>query len=91
MAKQREIKKEELKDVVSSDRSVFGVWNYRLMIVGVVMIVVGFLLMIGGESPSPDVFNEEMFSFRRITLSTIFILAGFVVEIFAIMMKKIVK
>lgn len=91
MAKQKEIKKEEFKDGVSMDRAVFGVWNYRLMIVGLVMVVVGFILMVGGESPSPDVFNEEMFSFRRITLSTIFILAGFVVEIFAIMMKKNVR
>lgn len=90
MAKHVEIKKEDSKEI-SSDRAVFGVWNYRLMVIGLIMIILGFILMVGGKSPSPDVFNEDMFSFRRITLSTIFILAGFIVEIFAIMMKKIVK
>jgi hypothetical protein len=43
--------------------------------------------MIGGGSTDPDVFNPKMFDFRHITLSTILILAGFVVEIVAIFWK----
>ncbi|MCK9204241.1 MAG: DUF3098 domain-containing protein [Bacteroidales bacterium] len=57
------------------------------MLIGLVFILVGFLLMIGGGSTDPNQFNPEMFSFRRITLAPILILAGYVVEIFAIMKK----
>jgi hypothetical protein len=65
----------------------FGKENYRLMLIGLALIVIGFLLMIGGGSTDPNQFNPEIFSFRRITLSPILILAGYVVEIFAIMKK----
>ncbi|MCK9421124.1 MAG: DUF3098 domain-containing protein [Bacteroidales bacterium] len=57
------------------------------MLIGLALIVIGFLLMIGGGSTDPNQFNPEIFSFRRITLSPILILAGYVVEIFAIMKK----
>ena len=58
--------------------------NYILVVVGVLLIALGLILMIGGGSTDPDVFNEKMFSFQRITLAPILILAGFVVEIVAI-------
>lgn len=61
--------------------------NYKLLIIGFVIIVIGFLLMIGGKAESPDVFNEEIFSFRRITLAPIIVLFGFIFEIYAIMKK----
>lgn len=61
--------------------------NYRLLAIGFIIIVIGFLLMIGGKAESPDVFNEEVFSFRRITLAPIVVLFGFVFEIYAIMKK----
>jgi hypothetical protein len=63
----------------------FGKENYRLMLIGLAFIVIGFLLMIGGGSTDPTKFNPEIFSFRRITLAPILILAGYVIEIFAIM------
>ena len=59
--------------------------NYRLMAIGFAIIVIGFILMLGGKSESPDVFNEGIFSFRRITLAPMVVLAGFVFEIYAIM------
>ena len=65
----------------------FGKENYRLMLIGLALIVIGFILMIGGGSKDPSQFNPEIFSFRRITLAPILILAGYVVEIFAIMKK----
>lgn len=65
----------------------FGKENYRLMLIGLAFIVVGFLLMIGGGSDDPNKFSAELFSFRRLTLAPILILAGYVVEIFAIMKK----
>lgn len=62
--------------------------NYMWMIIGLVLIFVGFMLMSGGKSPDPHKFNyEEIYSFRRITLSPIVILLGFAVEIYAIMKK----
>lgn len=61
--------------------------NYKLMLIGFVIIVVGFILMAGGGSDDPNVFNEEMFNFRRITLAPILVLGGFVFEIYAIMKK----
>ena len=66
----------------------FGKENYRILIVGVVIVVIGYLLMIGGGSEDPTKFDaNEIFSFRRITLSPIVILTGFVVVLFGIMKK----
>lgn len=59
--------------------------NYLLLITGLVLIAVGFLLMLGGGSDDPAVFSEALFDFRRLTLAPILILAGFIVEIYAIM------
>ena len=62
--------------------------NYILLIIGFIIIVIGFILMIGGKSEDPLVFNEEeIFSFRRITLAPMVVLAGFLFEIWAIMKK----
>jgi len=64
-----------------------GKENYKLLAIGLVIIVIGFLLMLGGKSDDPAVFNDKMFSFRRITLAPIIVLAGFIFEIWAIMKK----
>ena len=61
--------------------------NLKIMLIGVVVIVVGFLLMTGGGSSDPNVFNDDMFSFRRITLAPIVVLVGFGVIAFSIMKK----
>jgi hypothetical protein len=71
----------------TSSAFAFGRENYRLLFIGLAFIIVGFLLMIGGGSDDPDVFSENIFSFRRMTLAPILILTGFVIEIFAIMKK----
>jgi hypothetical protein len=65
----------------------FGKENYRLLLIGLGLIVLGFLLMIGGGSKDPKVFSYDIFDFRRLTLAPILIIAGYVVEIFAIMKK----
>jgi hypothetical protein len=65
----------------------FGKENYRLMLIGLALIALGFILMIGGGSDDPAKFNPAIFSFQRITLAPILVLAGYVVEIFAIMKK----
>ncbi len=67
----------------------FGKENYRMLIIGVVIVIIGYMLMVGGGSDDPTKFDaNEIFSFRRITLSPILILAGFVVVLLGIMKKS---
>jgi len=67
---------------------VFGKENYKYLFIGLGLILLGFILMIGGGSDSPDEFNEGIFNFQRLTLAPILILAGFGVEIYAIMKRN---
>ena len=64
-----------------------GKTNYKLMAIGFGVILLGFILMVGGKAESTDVFNPEVFSFTRITLAPMIVLAGFIFEIYAIMKK----
>jgi hypothetical protein len=62
--------------------------NLKWMLIGLVVIAIGFILMAGGKSNNPKVFDtQEVYSFRRITLAPILIIAGFIIEIAAIMRK----
>ncbi|MBL0357596.1 MAG: DUF3098 domain-containing protein [Chitinophagaceae bacterium] len=62
--------------------------NYIWMLAGIVVMAIGFFLMGGGKSPDPTKFNDnEIYSTTRITIAPILIIAGFVIEIFAIMRK----
>lgn len=63
----------------------FGKENYLLILLGVGLIFIGMLLMSGGQMPSPDVWDEDIiYSTRRTLIAPIFILAGLIVEIYAI-------
>lgn len=67
---------------------IFDKRNYMLMLSGVALMGVGFLLMLGGNMPSPDVWEpERIYSFRRITLAPMLILAGLGLEVYAIFKK----
>jgi len=67
----------------------FGKENYRWMIIGLVVMALGILLMIGGKSKDPNVFDpKEVYSFTRITVAPILILAGLALEIVAIFKKS---
>lgn len=59
--------------------------NYIILLAGFAVVLLGFVLMAGGGSDSPDQFNYAMFSWRRITLAPILVTAGFVIEIYAIL------
>ena len=76
------------KKNIGKENFALGKENYILLVIGFAIIVLGFILMIGGKSEDPTVFNEEeIFSFRRITLAPMVVLAGFIFEIWAIMKK----
>ena len=55
------------------------------MLSGVILIIIGYILMAGGGSSEPEVFNPEIFSARRIVVAPIIILAGLLIEVYAIM------
>ena len=63
----------------------FGKKNYTIMISGIIIILIGFILMAGGGSDDPNVFNEDIYNFRRIRLAPTIVLIGLAVEIYAIM------
>jgi hypothetical protein len=63
----------------------FTMKNYVMMLIGVVVIILGFVLMSGGGEHTVTEFDESIFSFRRITLAPIVVIAGFVVVGVAIM------
>jgi hypothetical protein len=66
----------------------FGKENYRWMLIGLAVILLGLLLMIGGKSKDPNVFDpSQVYSFRRITVAPILILAGLALEIVGIFKK----
>ncbi|OFY91908.1 MAG: hypothetical protein A3K10_02670 [Bacteroidetes bacterium RIFCSPLOWO2_12_FULL_31_6] len=65
----------------------FGKQNYILIIVGTALAILGYILMSGGGSDDPTVFSEELFSFRRMFIAPILILAGLVVVGWGIMKK----
>ena len=67
---------------------VFSTVNYILMGAGLVLLAIGYILLAGGGSDDPDVFNPAMFDSRRLFVAPILIVLGFVVEIAAIMYKK---
>lgn len=75
---------------MSTENNRFGIAreNYKFFIAGVALIVLGYLLMMGGGSEDPNVFNPEIFSFRRITLAPLVCLAGFATIMVAIMRRS---
>ena len=73
----------------------FGKRNFRLMLIGLAFIVVGFLLMMGqgantkpGGTFDPNYWNEGMFSVLRIRIASLLVIIGFVVQVFAILKRK---
>ncbi|GAA4233044.1 DUF3098 domain-containing protein [Postechiella marina] len=65
---------------------VFGKKNYKFMFIGLAIIALGFILMSGGGSDDPNVFNPEIFSWRRIRLAPTLVLIGFGIQVYAILL-----
>ncbi|WP_396194700.1 DUF3098 domain-containing protein [Flavobacterium sp.] len=62
--------------------------NYKILLIGIAVIALGFILMSGGGSDDPKVFNEDVFSFRRIRLAPTVVLIGFGITIYSIFKKN---
>lgn len=69
----------------SKPEFLFGKRNYRIMLIGLVVIAVGFILMAGGGSDDPNVFNEDIYNWRRIRLAPMLVIIGLGIEIYAIL------
>lgn len=67
----------------NSGKMALPVRNIRLIVIGFAVLVLGYLLMVGGGTDNPEVFSWDMFSFRRLVLAPVIILAGIVLEIVA--------
>ncbi len=67
----------------------FGKSNLMWVLIGIGLFCIGLLLMVGGKSEDPNIFREEeVYSFRRLTIAPILIIAGFVIEVYAILRKN---
>lgn len=70
----------------ANNNFIFGRKNYKFMLIGLGIIALGFILMSGGGSDDPNVFNPDIFSWRRIRLAPTLVLIGFGVQIYAILL-----
>lgn len=79
---------------VSENSFYFGKENYKLMLIGLAFIVVGFLLMMGADANTvdgkydPNLWNEDIFSIRRIRIAPLLVVIGFVIEVYAILKRS---
>ncbi|RCL64897.1 MAG: DUF3098 domain-containing protein [Cryomorphaceae bacterium] len=74
------------KNKKKSEDFIFEKKNFQVMLVGIIFIVVGFVLMSGGGSDDPNVFNPEIYNFRRIRLAPTLVLIGFAIQVYAILL-----
>ena len=78
-----------MKDSKKNNKEfIFKKSNYRIMIIGIAFIVIGFVLMSGGGSDDPNIFSNEIYNFRRIRLAPTLVLIGFGIQVYAILYKN---
>ena len=77
---------EKKRKEATKEQFIFRRKNYKFMLIGIAFIVLGFVLMAGGGSDDPNIFNPEIYNWRRTRLAPTFILIGFAIEIYAILL-----
>ena len=77
---------EQKRKQSSKGEFIFGKKNYKWLFIGLAFIAIGFILMAGGGSDDPDVFDESIFSWRRIRLAPTLVLIGFGIQVYAILL-----
>ena len=78
----------EEQQIQKNQEFLFDGINYKILLIGIGVIALGFILMSGGGSDNPNVFNEDVFSFRRIRLAPTTVLIGFGITIYSIFKKS---
>lgn len=82
------------QDITQRENFYFGKENYKWMLIGLALIAAGFLLMMGGDANTvdgkfdPNSWNEGIFSIRRIRIAPLLVVAGFAVEVYAILKRN---
>ena len=77
---------EQKRKEYAKNNFIFGKKNYKWMFIGLGFIALGFILMSGGGSDDPNVFNPEIFNWRRIRLAPTLVIIGFGIQIYAILL-----
>ena len=97
MAKKNEsLSAESFGNASEKDNNIFyfGKENYKWMLIGLAFIALGFILMLGADANTvegklnPNVWNDDIFSIRRIRIAPLLVITGFVIEIFAILKRN---
>ncbi|WP_273568283.1 DUF3098 domain-containing protein [Maribacter halichondriae] len=79
-------KERKNNDQMVTQEFIFQKKNYMFMFIGIAFIVLGFILMSGGGSDDPNIFNEDIYNFRRIRLAPTLVLIGLGIEVYAILL-----
>ena len=82
---------EQKRKEAAKGNFIFERKNYKFMLIGIAFIALGFILMTGGGSDDPNVFNPEIYNWRRIRLAPALVLLGFAIEVYAILLKPDTK
>ncbi len=77
---------EQKRKEASKNEFIFGKKNYKFMLIGLACIALGFIVMAGGGSDDPNVFDPSIFSWRRIRLAPALVLIGFGIQVYAILL-----
>jgi len=78
----------EEQQIQKNQEFLFDGINYKILLIGIAVIALGFILMSGGGSKDPNIFNEDVFNFRRIRLAPPTVLIGFGITIYSIFKKS---
>ncbi|MCB0382106.1 MAG: DUF3098 domain-containing protein [Psychroserpens sp.] len=77
---------EQKRKETSNNEFIFGKKNYKFMLIGLGFIALGFILMSGGGSDDPNIYDPSIFSWRRIRLAPTLVLIGFGIQVYAILL-----
>jgi|TARA_B100000700_G_scaffold323806_1_gene428409 hypothetical protein len=72
----------------SNKKLLFTKKNYIIICIGLFCILIGFVMMSGGESNDPMIFNEEIYNFRRIRIAPLLVLIGLGIQVYAILISS---
>ena len=69
----------------SNKKLLFTKKNYLISCIGIILIIIGYLIMSGGGSDDPNIFNDEIYNFRRIKVAPLLIIIGLAIQVYAIL------